>query len=226
MTLVDLTHAVADGMQTYPGDPPVSIRPAATMGDDGVRVSALSLGSHAGTHVDAPAHTEPDGATLGAFDVSAFRFAARLVDVTGLADRTAIRPAVLPDLDDAGDVDCLVFHTGWDAHWGADRYLDHPYLAPETARWCADRGFAVGLDALSPDPTPPDVGDVAGDAGGDSGDTHPDDALAAHHALLGADCLLLENLTDLGSLPDRFTLHAPPLALDGDGAPVRAVAEF
>lgn len=216
MTLVDLTHPVENGMQIYPGDPPVSIAPAATMADDGARVSAFSLGSHAGTHVDAPAHTEPDGATLGAFDASAFRFEARLVDATGLSDRAIIRPQVLPDLDDAGDVDCLVFHTGWDAHWGTDRYLDHPHLAPETARRCADRGLAVGLDALSPDPTPAaDAVHGAEEAG-----------VPAHHALLGAECLILENLTDFGSLPERFRLHAYPLAFDGDGAPVRALAEF
>lgn len=226
MTLVDLTHPIEDGMQTYPGDPSVSIAPAATMADDGARVSALSLGSHAGTHVDAPAHTEPDGATLGAFDVSAFRFEARLVDATGISDRAIIRRQVLPDLDDAGDVDCLVFHTGWDAHWGTDCYLDHPHLAPETARRCADRGLAVGLDALSPDPTQGGAGAVVGDAAGDSGDSHADGSFPAHRALLGAECLILENLTGLGSLPERFRLHAYPLAFDGDGAPVRAIAEF
>lgn len=204
-------------MQTYPGDPPVAVEPALTMTGDGARVSSLSLGSHAGTHVDAPAHTEPDGATLGAFDVSAFRFEARLVDATDLGDREAVPPSRLPD--DAGAVDCLVFRTGWDAHWGTDRYLDHPYLAPETARRCAERGLAVGLDALSPDPTP---------KGEDTDDAHETDVddFAAHHALLGNECLILENLAGIDALPDRFALSAFPLAVDGDGAPVRAVAEF
>lgn len=211
MPLRDLTHPIEDGMQTYPGDPPVSVSPAATMADDGARVTALSLGSHTGTHVDAPAHTEADGATLGAFDIDDFRFSARLVDVTDLDDREAIGPGRLPDRVDA---DCLVFHTGWDRFWGTDRYLDHPHLGADAAEWCAERGLAVATDTLSPDPTP-----SASSADHDAG-------FPAHHALLGAGRLILENLTDLDGLPERFTLHAFPLSLDGDGAPVRAVAEW
>ncbi|MFB6090449.1 MAG: cyclase family protein [Halobellus sp.] len=43
------------------------IEPHATHADDGYRASRIDLGSHAGTHVDAPAHTEPDGAPARAF---------------------------------------------------------------------------------------------------------------------------------------------------------------
>ena len=107
----------------------------------------------------------------------------------------------------------VVCWTGWDDHWGTDRYLDHPSLAPETASRCADHRLAVGIDALSPDPTPsPRAGD----------DESTD--FAAHHALLGEGCLIVENLTNLGSVSERFELRAYPLALGGDGAPVRAVA--
>lgn len=226
-------------MQTYPDDPPVSVTPAATLPDDGVRVTALSLGSHAGTHVDAPAHTEPDGATLGALDLSAFRLEARVVDATGLDDRAAIGPDVLPDGvgdavpgggdDDPPSLNCLVFHTGWDAHWGTDRYRDHPHLEPATAEWCADRGLAVGLDTLGPDPTPSADASFDSVTGADA-DDEVDDALTdgfpAHHALLGAGCLVLENLRGLDAVPEQFTLRACPLALDADGAPVRAVAEW
>jgi kynurenine formamidase len=47
----------------------------------------------------------------------------------------------------------------------------------------------------------------------------------AHHALLGEGLPIVENLRNLGALPNRFTLHAYPLRLDADGAPVRAVAD-
>lgn len=230
MPRADLTHPVEDGMQTYPGDPPVSLTAAATMADDGASVTGLSLGSHAGTHVDAPAHTEPDGRTLGTFDLSAFVFEARLVDATRLDERAAIGLDALPERVAAPDLDCLVFRTGWDVEWGTDRYRDHPYLAPETAAWCAERGLAVGLDTLGPDPTPSADAAPGSGTGADTGDD-ADDAAAtggfpAHHALLGADCLVVENLTGLDAAPERFTLRACPLALDADGAPVRAVAEW
>nr|WP_330166323.1 hypothetical protein [Halobacterium sp. KA-6] len=47
----------------------------------------------------------------------------------------------------------------------------------------------------------------------------------AHHALLGDERLILENLRNLDALPQRCTIRAYPLPVDADGAPVRAVAD-
>lgn len=205
----DLSHPIADGMQTYPGDPEVRVRPAREFASDGYRVTALGCGSHTGTHVDAPAHTEPDGRTLDAFPVDRFVLRTVRVDCRDVAAREPIPPDRVP----AADADCVVFHTGWDDHWGSERYLDHPHLAPETARLCAARGYDVGTDTLGPDPTPSPA----------AGDGEPD-GFPAHRALLGDGRLLFENLTGLGDVPSRFELRAHPLPLGGDGAPVRAVA--
>ena len=208
MTLRDCSHPIETGMPTYPGDPDVSLSAHATHDSDGYRVTDIRLGSHTGTHVDAPSHTEAHGATLGAFPVEDFRFDARVLDLPDFGAREAIPPSVVPDTD----ADLLLFRTGWDTHWGTSRYAEHPYLAPETAQRCAEAGSHVGLDTLNPDPTPAKDAESAG--------------VPAHHALLGSGCLVIENLTNLDGLPERITLHAYPLALDDDGAPVRAVAEF
>lgn len=209
MTLYDCTHQIETGMQTYPGDPDVSLSPHATHDVDGYRVTAVTLGSHTGTHIDAPHHTEDDGSTLGTFDVETFRFDARVVDCTDVDACAPIPVDAIPETD----AELLVFRTGWDEHWGIDRYLDHPYLAPDTARRCVERGHHVALDTLNPDPTPTDRA---------SSEESP--GVPAHKALLGAGRLIIENLTGLHRLPERVTLHAYPLALDGDGAPIRAVA--
>ncbi|AFK20414.1 cyclase family protein [Haloferax mediterranei ATCC 33500] len=207
MTLVDLTRRVESGMPTYPGDPSVSVESHADFDTDGYRVSRLELGSHAGTHVDAPAHTEPDGATLDSYSVDDLRFTTRLVDCRDIGANELVAPGAIPDRLEPG-VDCLIFRTGWEAEWGTDRMVDHPALAPETAQVCADRGLAVGIDALSPDLT-----------GGDD--------VPVHHALLGAELLIVENLCGLDALPvDRtFDLFVMPLRVDADGAPARVVAE-
>jgi kynurenine formamidase len=206
MPVRDLSHLLADGMPTYPGDPAVAVSPHATHASAGYRVGRLAFGTHTGTHVDAPAHTEPDGATLDAFDVSRFRFDARVVTLDADANE-AIGPGALP-ADPGTGVDLLLFETGWHRHWGTDRYADHPFLAPATAEWCADRGLDVAIDAFSVDPTPAET-------------------VPAHHALLGSGRLVVENLTNLDGLPERVTLHAYPLPVaDGDGGPVRAVASW
>ncbi|QLG26598.1 cyclase family protein [Halorarum halophilum] len=232
MTLYDLTRQVEDGMPTYPGDPEVRVTPHATADADGYRVTALELGTHAGTHVDAPSHVLEDGATLGEFDLDTFRFGARVVDVPNLGPRGVITPEAVPD---AG-VDLVLFHTGWDEHWGTDRYREHPYLSREAAERCARRGLAVGLDCFSPDPTPDPNAEVGG--GGQEEDDHDrrnwahgrrddysDYGAPAHRALLGAELLVFENLVGLGRLPERCTVSAFPLRVDADGAPARVVAE-
>jgi kynurenine formamidase len=204
----DLSHRIETGMTTYPGDPDVTLEPAATHDTDGFCVTRLVCGSHAGTHVDAPAHTEPGGPTLAAYPIEAFVRDARRVDCRDLGARDPIDEARVPETD----ADCLVFHTGWDTHWGTDRYLDHPYLSPAAGERCAELGYAVATDTLSPDPTPTER------ASADEPDGFP-----AHHALLGRGLLVFENLRGIGAVPDRFELRAYPLALGGDGAPVRAV---
>lgn len=217
MTLHDLTHSIEAGMQVYPGDPPVELTPHATHADDGYRLTHLSMGTHTGTHVDAPSHTEPQGASLGAFPVGRFQVDAVRVDCRDLDEYAAITRDYLPE--SPPDADCLALWTGWDDHWGTDRYFAHPYLAPDAARWCAEHDYDVGIDALSPDPTPPPAGvDL---------DPPPDlpGGVPAHHALLGSGQLIVENLADLGTVEERFELRIAPLAIDADGAPVRAVGE-
>jgi kynurenine formamidase len=45
-----------------------------------------------------------------------------------------------------------------------------------------------------------------------------------HEIVLGADGLIVENVTNLEGLPERVRVGFFPLRLAGDGAPVRAVA--
>jgi len=208
----DISHAVESDMPVFPGDPSVSVQPHATVAEDGYRVSAIQCGSHTGTHVDAPSHTEVDGQTIDDFAVDRFAFDAVLADCTGLDPRAVIERDDLP----ATDADLLVVHTGWGEYWGEPAYLDHPFLSPDAAAFCVDQGYDVAVDALNVDPTPTD----------DAGDDEPG-GFRAHHALLGANRFIFENLTNLSGLPDRFEVLAFPLKLrGGDGSPVRAVARY
>ena len=217
----DLSHSLDDGTWTYPGDPPVSVEPHATLAGDGYRVSSLSLGTHAGTHLDAPSHTEADGATVDDLPVESFAFDAVVARLDVVVDaREPIEPDRFPPVPD--DADCLVLDTGWATRWCTDRYLDHPYLTVEAAAWCADRGLSVALDAPSVDPS------CSADATEDgSPGEAPPGGNPAHHALFGSSRIIVENLANLDGLPNRFELRAYPLPIvGGDGAPVRAIAVY
>ncbi|MFP8958269.1 cyclase family protein [Natrialbaceae archaeon A-CW3] len=224
MNHYDLSHPLETGVTGYPDDPPVDIERVATVVDDGYAVSRLAFGSHAGTHVDAPAHMLADGPTLDDFDLDTFHFRAVVADCRPLEAREPIGGADLETAvgTDTTDVDLCICRTGWDAHWGTDRYLEHPYLTADAADWLLERGLHVGIDALNVDPTPAPTSTDAAIPTDDEPTDYP-----FHLAMFAEERLLLENLRNLEVLPtDRsFTVHAYPVSIaNADASPVRAVA--
>jgi kynurenine formamidase len=189
-------------MPVYPGDPEFSARPHPVEGCGPCRVTALSLGTHTGTHVDAPAHVVPDGPTVDELPLELFAGPAVVLDVRGF-------PAVGPDLlGAAAGARIVLLRTGWDEQAGTPAEFEHPHLTPAAARFLRSSGVrTVGIDAASVDGP---------------------GTLAAHRVLLGdrADPgVVVENLRGLGELPGRVEFAAFAWALTrGDGSPVRAVA--
>ena len=64
MALFDLSHPISPTTPVFPGDDPVGVRTVATHGAQGYAALRIDLGTHSGTHVDAPAHLVAGGATL------------------------------------------------------------------------------------------------------------------------------------------------------------------
>ncbi|WP_459385585.1 cyclase family protein [Arthrobacter humicola] len=243
MTWFDLSVPLRTGMPVYPGDPEVRIASALTVEADGANVLSLGLGSHSGTHADAPLHVGDGWAALDELPLSLFGGVAEVVDVRDVARGGAITAAHLAGIAPAGSAGepgkpgypgspekILLLHTGCAAAWGTEEYLKHPWLEAAAAQLIVDRGYrAVGLDALSVDPTSPGAthGDQQGNQdGGPAGGGFP-----AHAILAGNGCIIVENLTgleqvqratDAGSDVELFLF---PLSIPGaDGAPIRAVA--
>lgn len=210
MTLLDLTHTITEDMPVYPGTEPPRLSPANTIERDGFRETLLSLYSHTGTHMDAPAHILPGASTLDALNVDDFAGSGAVVDCSDLDPEERISPARLSGLDLAR-TDFVLFLTGHSRHWGSPRYFD-PYPVPsrETAELLAASGVkGVGIDAISVDPL-------------DAAD------LPNHRIFFTSGLVIVENLTGLEALlGKRFTFFALPLKFDNaDGAPVRAVAQL
>lgn len=89
MRIIDLSQSLHDGMAVYPGDPDVRLRRCHTIANEGWNLRELNLGSHTATHVNAPSHMIPGGATLDDLPLNAF--CGRAVVCTGDAD---IRPGL------------------------------------------------------------------------------------------------------------------------------------
>lgn len=211
MDIIDLSWPVAPGMPMYPGDPPMSLAPMGSIAVQGWLSHLASLPAHSGTHLDAPAHVMAGGTTLAELPLSRFAGPGLVLD---LRQRAAglfgpvTEEDLAPLLRGVRGAGFLLLWTGVEGLWHEpERYYASGGLTGGAARLLAAiSGLSgVGLDCGS--------ADVDGAAG-----------LPAHHALLGAGVLVVENLRGLGQLPaSGFTFLALPI-LGLDGSPVRAAA--
>ncbi|HEX2174571.1 MAG TPA: cyclase family protein [Nocardioidaceae bacterium] len=212
MPLVDLSHVIEDGMVTYPGLPGPRISEHLTFDAsrshyaEGTQfaISRIDMVANTGTYLDTPAHRFPGGHDLSALALERCAdLPAVVVDAGG-----SVTAHDLAGLDLVGTA--VLLRTGWDAHWGTERYgdSDHPHLTGEAAQALVEAGaILVGIDSVNIDAT------TTGER-------------PAHTRLLGAGIPIVEHLTGLHHLPAagaRFT--AVPPSVRGMGTfPVRAFA--
>ena len=193
---LDATRTLSPGVVVYPGDPVPTVAKRAR---DGFLISDLTMGSHTGTHIDAPDHYLFDGRTVDRLPLDS-------------ADRPVPGDRDHSDRDRSGGVEGQL--------QGASRVLlktwfsrrtkfvaPFPALTPAGAAYLIGQGVRlVGTDAPSIE------------AEGSDG--------TVHRTLLGPGGAVIE-LLDLANVPPGdYGLIALPLRLQGgDGAPARVVLE-
>jgi len=209
MNWYDLSHPISESMPVFPGDPAVSVTRLFEHQTDGLQLCQITLGSHAGTHLDVPRHFLKDGAAVDDMPVNLFCQPAWVTAVVP-------GPDGLIDLSDL-DLSCLqpqgalLLSTGWAEKWDqSDYFTACPVFAEGTSEILLRSGirmFGVDLPTVS-----------------EPGNSRAPDLM--HIKLLSAGIILVENLTNLSGLiglPVEF--FAFPLRIAGcDGSPVRAVA--
>jgi arylformamidase len=208
---LDLTHTLENGMPVYPGDPSPSFERYATIEKEGVNLTRLVLGSHTGTHIDAPKHFIQGGEGIDRIPPSSFVGEAFAIDVSYREVGSAVtredveRHSALIRRGDA-----VLLYTGCSEMWGDESVLrNYTHLSSESAEYLVSLGArCVGIDFLS----------VEAFNARDP---------VVHRTLLSSGVYIIESLSSsLKRLTGRrFLLISLPLKLkDGDGAPCRAVA--
>src|SRR5579884_2865823 len=82
MRIIDITAPLGPRTPVYPGDPAIVVAPLSTAdGVDRFALSRLTLGTHAGTHVDPPSHLFSGGATVDNLPLDVLIGPAQLVDL-------------------------------------------------------------------------------------------------------------------------------------------------
>ncbi len=211
--IFDLTQTLDASCPPYPGDPAVAVDPVLTLEKDGCRVSRLTLSTHSGTHVDAPAHVMKTYWTLDEYVPQQFFGDAFVIDCRDY--RGEIGPEVLDDYIEDAVFRCTwaLFLTGWAKKmWKKPRYYTGSYPVPSMElleRLDALNILGIGFDSPGPDP----YGE-----------------LTRHHFWLRREGLIAENLDNLegpNCFPRLCRFMIAPLKIAGsDAAPARAWAEI
>ena len=203
--IYDVSVPVRSGGLVYPGNPPISIEAQQSIARGaGANVSAVSFGSHTGTHVDAAKHFFDDGETVDRIDLEILVGPALLVDVgAGAASVTA---AMLENFDLRSHTRVLL-RTGNSALLQQSEFeRGYTFLAPDGAEYLVGLGVRlVGIDYLSIEQFR-------------SGHHR------THRTLLESGVVIVEGLDLSVPPPGEYDFCCLPLRLEGlDGAPARAI---
>ncbi|HDR73050.1 MAG TPA: cyclase family protein [Methanoculleus sp.] len=196
MTYIDITRDLGEHTPMYPGDTPFSME---RIDKENYTTHALSLGTHTGTHIDAPAHFIAGGRTVDALALST------LIGNAWVADLSGEGPALLPRhfASCPEGMERVLVKTSFSGQQAFS--ADYPSLSHDAAEYLASRGILlIGVDT-------PSVEAFSGDG-------------SLHRFLLGRNIIVIE-LLDLSAVQEgQYCMIALPLRLAGlDGAPARVV---
>lgn len=214
--IIDLTMPIHEGMQTFPAHwhPFVEISQLGRHGIEQRETRKITLGTHTGTHIDAPRHFIPSGMTVDQIALTQINGRATLLDLSKTQAHTAVDWRELEIAAHGRSVERVLLRFDWSSKLGTMAYYsDQPYLTEAAAQWLVDHGCKlIGLDVAMPD-NPKNGRGCNLDS-------------PNHKILLGAGVIILEYLVNLAAIdePEFDVVVAPLKILDGDGAPVRCFA--
>jgi arylformamidase len=202
--LLDVSVPLSSALATYPGNPPFHLEPLKRIADGASsNVSKVTLGTHTGTHVDAPKHFIDAAGGVDAMPLDLLIGRARVIEMPRRGGITA------EDLHGAGLREDLriLLKTSNSALWNSPEFHDdYTHLTEPAARYLVDQGVkVVGIDYLSVE-------------------QFKKAGAPAHKVLLSNGVVIIEGLNLADAEPGMYEMYCLPLLIAGaDGAPARVV---
>jgi len=202
MDIIDVSLKIDEDIVCYPGNPEPVIEKYRQIPEDSTTESEIDIGSHTGTHVDAPQHIQENGETVKDLNLENFYGEARVLNLTSCREKVDIEDLRERDID----ADIVFLKTDNSNHQYQDFREDFTYLTLEGVEYLVQEGVkTVGIDYLSL---------VKFDGG--------EDATKAHKKA-NKDMNVIEGLDLRNVNPGSYIFSGMPVKTDTDGAPMRAV---
>ena len=202
--LLDVSVPLAAGIPSYPGNPDFEFQPIKRIANgDSSNVSRMVIGTHTGTHVDAPKHFIDDAPGVDALSLDLLIGRARVVEITrrgGIGAEDLAAAGLREDLR-------VLFKTSNSRLWNSTAFHeDYTYVSEAGARYLVEQGVkVVGIDYLSIE-------------------QFRKPGAPAHNILLSNGVIIIEGLNLAEAEAGMYEMYCLPLPVSGgDGAPARVV---
>lgn len=212
MKFIDISLDIEDKMTSFsaPWHPDVQVVQMGDIKEVGRNSRKMVLGTHTGTHTDAPLHFIEEGPSIDTIPLERYVGSVSIVDFSHLDRSDAVTVDMLKSVP---ITERMIFFFGHDKYWGTETYFkEYPFFTVEAVAFLIANGLKlIGMDTCSPDD--PKI------AFGSDRDSE------CHKLFLKNDVLILEYLCNIGSVRelDGWNISCVPLKIKGaDGSPVRA----
>ena len=205
--IYDISVSLRTGGVVYPGNPVISVTAQQAISQGaGANVSRIDMGSHTGTHVDAPKHFFDDGAGVDALSLDVLTGPCRLLAFPDAVMSIGEAELRAHDLTGVTRVLLKTRNSAWLASGSTEFHPDYTYVAPDGAEYLASIGVTlVGVDYLSVEQF-------------HSGHHR------THRTLLERGIIIVEGLLLSEPPAGNYELYCLPVKFAGqDGAPCRAI---
>lgn len=147
--IIDISLPLTNATPVYPNNVPLTIETHAEMPSANTHLSKVTLGTHTGTHVDAPSHAVIGANNLEQIPLETFIGQCKVFDVTHRQAGDAVKIEDLKNkVIEKGDR--ILFKTSNSIRGFESFYDDYVYVDGDLADWLAKKEIAlVAIDALS-----------------------------------------------------------------------------
>ena len=203
MRIYDISWPLSQATTEYKNKGTIQLTSIKGFEKDGVRDSIITMGTHTGTHVDAPAHFLQDGKTIDMISLDRLIGRARVLDLM-----TVLESISADDLQryEINEGDIIILRTTNSALGVTDEFhREFIYLDPSGARYLAEKKVkAVAIDYL--------------------GIERGDPEHTVHTTLMKEDIAIIEGVRLYQVPAGDYFLICLPLAIIGlEAAPARAI---
>lgn len=202
MEFIDISLRIDSETVTYPGNPEPEIERYRSIPEDSTTESEIRIGSHTGTHVDAPEHVTEDGESAESLEIEEFYGKAQVLDLTGCGEKVD-----RSDLENKTIEKDIVLLKTENSEKGYEEFRrDFTYITLEAVRYMIRQEVStVAIDYLSLTKFNGSERDQKG------------------HRVANREMNVIEGVNLEGVEPGIYTFIGMPLKIKADGAPLRAV---